>query len=522
MPKRLLRSTLIVGTNTTFSRILGFVRDMVLARVFGVTGATDAFFVAFRIPNLARRLFAEGAFSSAFVPVITEAKTHQTGDDVARLVQNTAGTLAVVLVAVTIAGMAAAPVLVYVFAPGFADEPQKFDLTVALLRICFPYLAFIALTALCGAVLNVYGKFGVPAFTPVLLNVALIAAALWLAPNFSQPVMALAVGVLLGGAAQLLFQFPAMRALGLLRWPRWGWRDRGVARIARLMLPALLGSSVSQINVLFGTLVASFLAAGSVTWLYYADRLVEFPLGVFGIALATVILPQLSRHHAEAAPVDFARTLNWALRITLVVALPASIGLMLLAGPILVTLFMYGEFAQHDARMTALSLSCYASGLIGFVLVKILAPGFYARQDTQTPVRIGIIAIVTNIVLAVAFAIPMHVLDVPGAHAGLALATALSAYVNAGLMFLHLRRHGIYQAAPGGQRLALQLAVSNTAMAAVLLWFTPSIDLWVQWPPGVRVGQLALIILVACAVYFGALRLAGLKLHELLRGQHSL
>jgi putative peptidoglycan lipid II flippase len=518
MPKGLLRPTLVVGTHTTLSRILGFIRDMVLTRVFGATGATDAFFVAFRIPNLARRLFAEGAFSSAFVPVLAQAKSTQSRDEVARLVQNTSGTLALVLAAATVAGIVAAPVLVYAFALGFVDEPDKFDLTVALLRVCFPYLAFIALTALCGAVLNVHGRFAVPAFTPVLLNIVLIAAALGIAPYFSQPVMALAVGVVIGGAAQLFFQLPSMRALGLLRWPRWGWDDPGVRRIARLMLPALLGSSVSQINVLFGTLVASFLAAGSVTWLYYADRLVEFPLGVFGIALATVILPKLSQQHAEQSSVNFSHTLNWALRVTLVIAVPASIGLVMLAGPILVTLFMYGEFEAMDARMTALSLSCYALGLVGFVGVKILAPGFYARQDTRTPVRIGVIAIVANMLLSVALAVPMHVLAIPGAHAGLALATSLSAFINAGLMFAHLRRHGVYRSTEGGGRLFAQLAVANLAMAAMVWWFAPPVEVWIGWAAVTRVTQLTLIILGAGAVYFGVLRLAGLKLHELVRG----
>jgi putative peptidoglycan lipid II flippase len=518
MSKGLLRPTLTVGFHTTLSRILGFIRDMVLARVFGATGATDAFFVAFRIPNLARRLFAEGAFSSAFVPVLSQVKETQTTDDVARLVRNTTGTLAAVLALVTAVGIVAAPVLIYLFAPGFADEPEKFDLTVALLRVCFPYLAFIALTALCGAVLNVYGRFAVPAFTPVLLNVVLIGAALGLAPLFEQPVMALAVGVLIGGAVQLLFQIPAMRALGMLHWPRWGRRDPGVRRIARLMLPALLGSSVAQINVLFGTLLASFLASGSVTWLYYADRLVEFPLGVFGIALATVILPKLSQQHAAQSGDEFSRTLNWALRITLVIALPASIGLAMLAGPILITLFTYGEFGVADAGMTALALSCYAIGLVGFVAVKILAPGFYARQDTRTPVRIGMIAIVANIVLSVSLAVPMHVLDIPGAHAGLALATSLSAFINAGLMFVHLRRHGIHQPLAGGGRLIAQLAVACGTMAALLGWITPPVETWVDWSTAMRAGQLVMIIVGACVVYFGALRVTGLKLHELLRG----
>lgn len=520
MSRPSLRSTAVVGLNTVLSRVLGFVRDMIIARVFGVSGGTDAFFVAFRIPNLARRLFAEGAFSAAFVPVLTEYKSQRPAADVQQLVQRTAGTLAVVLFLLTAAGILAAPLLVYVFAPGFADTPDQFELTVDLLRICFPYLFFIALTALCGAALNVYGRFGVPAFTPVLLNLVMIFAALWLAPLYEQPVTALAVGVFVAGAAQLAFQLPAMHAAGLLAWPRWSWRDSGVRRIGTLMLPALLGSSVAQINALAGTLVASFLAAGSVSWLYYADRLVEFPLGIFGIALSTVILPHLSRQHAEAAHEGFSATLDWSLRVTLIVALPATFGLALLAEPILVTLFQYGEFTQHDVRMTALSLMCYAVGLPGFILIKILAPGFYARHDTATPVRIGIIAIAVNLVLMLAFTVPLHLTATPGEHAGLALATALSAGVNAALLLVHLRRAGAYRPASGWPRAFVQLLVANTTLVVVLLWGVPVAEQWAAWSVGTRVFTLAFWIVVAAAVYFAVLRLAGLNFVRLLRAHH--
>jgi len=515
----LLRSTAVVSAMTTFSRILGLVRDMVFARMFGAEAGTDAFFIAFKIPNFLRRLFAEGAFSQAFVPVLTEYKTRREQDEVSELIRHTAGTLAGVLFVITVLAVLAAPLLTMLFAPGFIDEPERFTLTADMLRITFPYLLFISLTALAGSVLNCYGRFAVPAFTPVLLNVVLISVALWVAPLFERPVVALAWGVFVAGVAQLLFQLPFVLRLGLLRWPRWGWRESGVRRIGKLMLPAIFGSSVAQVNLLFDTIIASFLVAGSVSWLYYSDRLVEFPLGVFGIALATVILPSLSQKHADADPAAFSHTLDWALRWVLVIGAPAMLGLALLAGPLLVTLFNYGEFDGHDVDMSRLSLVAYSVGLLGFIAVKVLAPGYYARQDTRTPVRIGIFAMVSNMGLNVLFVVPMVMLDIAGPHSGLALATSCSAFLNAGLLYRGLRREGVLHPAPGWGRLFLQVLLACVAMAGLLLWGMADLAEWESWGSWTRIGQLGLWVLLGAAAYLLALLVLGVKVRELVKGR---
>jgi putative peptidoglycan lipid II flippase len=504
MSGRLLKSTATVGGMTLVSRVLGFARDVVIARAFGAGPAADAFFVAFRIPNFLRRLFAEGAFAQAFVPVLSEYKEQRTRQDVQRLVDHVGGALGSILALVTLAGVAAAPWLVMGFAPGFVDEPDRYGLTVAMLRITFPYLAFISLTALAGAILNSYGRFAVPAFTPVFLNIVLILCAAVIAPYLDEPVTALAWGVLAAGLVQLGFQVPFLLRLGLLPrpWPR--WRDPGVQRILKLMLPTLFGSSVAQINLLFDTLIASFLVAGSVSWLYYSDRLVEFPLGVFGIALATVILPKLSREVARAAPETFSRTLDWGLRLVLLIAVPASIGLALLAGPVLATLFQYGEFSGHDTAMAARSLIAYALGLPAFILVKVLTPGFYARKDAKTPVKIGIVAMFANMVLNVILVFPL-------AHAGLALATAASAYLNGGLLLGRLRRDGVYRAGEEWGGFALRIGIAGAGMTAVLWLGMGDLGAWLDWGLGQRVLRLAGLILSAAAVYFGLLWLMGVR-----------
>ena len=377
MSRKLLKSAAVVSAMTTLSRVLGLVRDVVFARYFGAGMGTDAFFIAFKIPNFLRRLFAEGAFSQAFVPVLTEYKTRRTHDDVRGLSAHVVGTLGVMLFILTLIGVIAAPILVMAFAPGFIGDQPRLDLTADMLRITFPYILFISLTALAGGILNSYGKFGVPALTPVLLNLVMIGAAIWVAPYMDPPIMALAWGVFVAGIVQLLFQLPFLYRMKLLGLPRWGWKDEGVSRILRLMVPALFGSSVVQINLLFDVLIASFLAAGSVSWLYYSDRLVEFPLGVFGIALATVILPKLSQRHAEQSQEHFSLTLDWALRWVVIIGTPAALGLFLLSGPLITTIFHYGEFNDHSVYMAKLSLMAYSLGLMGFILVKVLAPGYY-------------------------------------------------------------------------------------------------------------------------------------------------
>ena len=516
MSRELVKSTAVVSAMTMVSRLLGFVRDMVIARVFGAGVGTDAFFVAFKIPNFLRRLFAEGAFSQAFVPVLSEYKATRDHEEVRLLARKVAGTLGGILFLVTLLGVIAAPLLIMVFAPGFIDEQEKFNLASVMLRITFPYLLFISLTALAGGVLNSYGRFGVPAFTPVFLNISMISVAIWLAPRMERPVTALAWGVFIAGTVQLLFQLPFLARLRLLGWPRWDWHDPGVKRIVQLMLPAIFGSSVAQINLLFDTLLASLLVTGSVSWLYYSDRLVEFPLGVFGIALATVILPSLSRQHATQSAETFSRTLDWALRWVLLLGTPCSIGLFMLAGPMLTTLFQYGEFAATDVHMASLSLMAYALGLLGFILVKVLAPGYYARQDTRTPVRIGVIAMVANMVLNVLFVAPLAWYGVPGPHAGLALATASSAFLNAGMLFRGLYREGVFRPQPGWGKLLLQVVVANLVLAIIIGTVAGDLSEWLAWGWLERVGRLALCISLGAGVYMIALLLLGIRPAQLL------
>ena len=444
----LLRSSAVVGTMTMLSRALGLLRDIVIAGLVGASANADAFFVAFKVPNFLRRLFAEGAFAQAFIPVLAEYRQEGTAAAVKGLIDRVAGVLGGTLLTLTALVTVGAPVVAAVFAPGFLADPHKYALTADLLRVTFPYLFLISMTGFCGAVLNGHGRFAVPAFTPVLLNLSLIAAALFAAPLFDEPVFALAWGVMLAGVVQLLFQLPFLYRLELVPRPRWDTRDSGVRQVAKLMVPALFGVSVSQINLLLDTVLASFLPTGSVSWLYYSDRLTDLPLGVFGVAVATVILPRLSDLQAGAVGERFAETLDWALRAVLLIGLPASVALMILAEPIMLSLFQYGAMEAEDARMASLSLQAYCIGLLAFMLVKVLAPGYYARRDMATPVKVGIVAMVANIVMNLIFVWPLHSIWGVG-HVGLALATSLAACLNAGLLLRGLRRDDVLTFQPG-------------------------------------------------------------------------
>jgi putative peptidoglycan lipid II flippase len=509
MSEKLFKSTAIVSIMTFISRILGFVRDIVIARLFGAGLGADVFFVAFKIPNFLRRLFAEGAFSQAFIPVLAEYR--ERGDkDLKQLIAATSGTLTAILFFITAIGIIAAPLIIMVFAPGFIGNPDKITLAGNLLKITFPYLFFISLTALAGSILNSFGKFAIPAFTPVFLNLSLISCAIWLSPYMEKPVTALAWGVFIGGVVQLLFQIPFLIKLGHLPKPHWGWKDSGVQKILKLMLPAIFGVSVAQINLLLDTLLASFLVTGSISWLYYSDRLVEFPLGVFGIALSTVILPSLSKKHASKSTAEFSHTIDWALRWVFIIATPAAIGLIWLAEPLLLTLFQYGEFSASDAHKASLSLMAYGLGLLPFIFIKVLAPGYYARQDTKTPVKIGIIAMISNMVFNV-------ILMINYAHVGLALATALSALLNAGLLYLGLRKRGVYTPDAGWGRFLVQLLVPNALLLVTLIWFTPETATWVEAAAGQRAAMLSALIVGAMAFYFIALPLVGIKVRQLLK-----
>ena len=527
----LLRSTLTFSGATLISRILGLVREQAIAYVFGANAATDAFWVAFRIPNFLRRLFAEGSFSVAFVPVFTEVKEKRSHEELKQLVARTAGTLGGVLLVVTALGVIGAGWVARGFAPGSIDEPVKLALTTDLLRITFPFLLFVSLTALAGGVLNSFHKFGLPALTPVILNLCMIAGALWLAPHLETPIMALGWAIFAAGILQLLVQLPALRALHLLALPRWGWNHPDVRRIMRLMVPTLFGSSVAQINLLLDTLIASFLIAGSQTWLAQSDRLLEFPLGVFGVALGTVILPSLSRHHVSTDRDGFAKALDWGLRTALLISVPAMLALVLLAKPILATLLQHGRFSAHDVDMAALSLAALSFGLPAFALVKVVAPAFYARQDTRTPVRAAVVAMIANMVLNVAFVALLFswwsasddaaegwlagIARVPGLHMGLALASALASYLNLAQLWIALRRDGIYVRQPGWTAHLGRLAASCAVMVAVIVACLAVWSEWSAWDTATRVLRLTIVIAAAAAAFVVALFATGFRLSEL-------
>jgi putative peptidoglycan lipid II flippase len=497
-----------VGGNTLLSRILGFVRDLVLARMFGADAATDAFFVAFKIPNFLRRLFAEGAFSVAFVPVLTEYRSKRSQGELHEFVNKMAGTFGLILFSVTLLGVLAAPLLVMLFAPGFIGEEEgKYQLAVEMLRFTFPYLFFISLTAFAGSILNVHNRFAVPAFTPVLLNLSLIGCAFWLSPRMEQPVVALAWGVFIAGAVQFMFQFPFLHQIKMLPRPRIAFKDRGVMRVMRLMVPALFGVSVSQLNLLLDTLIASFLVSGSISWLYYSDRLMEFPVGILGVALGTVILPNLSRKHAEKSTEEFSATLDWALRVMVLLGIPAAVGLTLLAGPMLTTLFYSDAFNDQDVAMSSRSLMAYAPGLLAIILIKVLAPGFYARQDTRTPVRIGIIAMLVNMVLNLLLVFPL-------AHAGLALATTLSSALNAYLLYRGLITTGIYRPDKGWIGILARVTLAAASMGVLIFLGRGEMASWFAMGGWERIGSLALWIVSAVAVYFLVLYLSGIRLRH--------
>ena len=507
MSRKLFKSTIIVSSMTMISRILGFIRDMMFARFFGADSGTDAFFVAFKIPNFLRRLFAEGAFSQAFVPVLSDYKEQGSKQALRNFIDRTAGTLAIILMVTTIIGMLAAPYLIMLFAPGFAWEGEQYDLAVQMLRITFPYLFFISSVAFAGGILNSFGKFAVPAFTPVFLNLCLIGAAIWLAPLMDKPVVALAWGVFFAGAVQLVFQFPALRRLGLVPRLRFGFKDSGVKHILKLMVPALFGVSITQINLLLDTLISSFLETGSVSWLYYSDRLVEFPLGLFGIALATVILPSLSKNHAADDMESFSKSLDWGLKLVILIGAPASLGLMMLAEPMISTLFQYNEFGVHDVAMAGRSLMAYSLGLLGFILVKILVPGFTSRKDMKTPVRFGIYAMIANMVLNLILVFPL-------AHAGLALATSLGAFLNASLLLVALLKSGVYLPSIGWRIYILRIILATTSMTALLYHFVDT-SLWLNWGIVDRAVNLAMWIGLGGALYAAVLLFSGLRFRHL-------
>lgn len=509
MSKKLVKSTSIVSSMTFLSRISGFVRDMFFAQMLGAAGGFDAFLVAFKIPNFMRRLFAEGAFAQAFVPVLSEFKETQSEDDVRVFVAHMMASLLAVVTLFVVVAMIAAPLVVLLFAPGFYNDPQRYDLTVHLLRITFPYLICISLVSFSGSLLNVHGRFSVPAFTPVLMNVALLCAIFFAGHYYNHSIVVIAWGVFAAGIAQLLFQLPFLYRLRLLVMPRWGWRDPGVQKVFKLILPAILGVSVAQVSVLIDTLFASFLPHGSISWLYYSDRLTYFPLGVIGIALATVVLPHLSKKHAQKSKDEYMQAFNWGLKMVLLFGIPAAIGLFMLAGPLLITLFQHGKFDYYDMIMTRKSLLAYSLGLPSFMLIKLLATGFYSRQDIKTPVKIAIVALTINIMFN-------FILITPLAHAGLALSTTIATSVNAIVLFVVLYRKGQLVLQAGWGKFMLQLVIANVLMGLGLLFLTPGIAQWIVWSWFVRVGALLMLVIGAGCFYALSLLILGLRGRDLM------
>jgi len=511
----LFKSASLVSLLTLASRITGLVRELLVASTFGASALTDAFNVAFRIPNLLRRLFAEGAFSQAFVPVLAEYRERGSREAIRELLDRVAGTLGAVLLGLTLVATLGAPLLALLFAPGFVADAEQFAATIELIRITFPYLLFISLAGFVGAVLNSYDRFAVPAFTPVWLNLCMIAAALLAAGNTWSPAHTLAWGVLAAGVVQLAFQLPFVARMGLLPRPRPGWRHPGVRRMLALMAPAMFGVSVSQINLLLDTVIASFLPEGSVSWLYYSDRLVELPLGVFGVAAATVILPRLSRLHSGATPAEFRATLDWGLRFILLIAVPATVALFLLAEPVLAALFYDGGgLDRRDIAMAAASLRAFVIGLIAFMCIKVLAAGYFARQDTRTPVRIGIGAMAVNMVLNLLLVFPLHHYFGLG-HAGLALTTALAAWVNAGLLLRGLWRSGVWRPERTWRRFALALVGANLLMAATLVAVLLQVEDWMALAFVPRAAGLAACCAAGLAAYGAGLWLGGIRPRDL-------
>lgn len=505
----LWRSTAIVSAMTMLSRVLGLVRDVVLLNVFGAGKDFDTFVVAFRIPNFFRRLFAEGAFSQAFIPVLTEYKTSRTHAEVQILISRVFGCLATFMTTLTMIAIIAAPVIMYIYAPGFHGDEAKFALATDMFRLTIPYLLFMSLTAFASSILNSYGSFSTPAFAPVLLNIAMIAGALWLTPFMAEPIMALGWAVVIAGILQLAIQIPELWRKNLLIPPKVDFKHEGVDRIMKLMLPALFGVSVTQINLLLNTVWASFMQDGSVSWLYSAERMTELPLGLIGVAIGTVILPSLSTQHTEKNPEKFRGMMDWAAKVIVLVGLPASIALFMLSTPIIQALFERGQFTFEDTQMTALALQCMSGGVIAFMLIKVFAPGFYAQQDTRTPVRVGLMAVAANAILNVIFIGFFKLIHWEAEHMALALASTGSAMVNAGLLYFYLHQRNIFRFGAHWKKIFMQFMFANvvmiTALAYALSWYNGDVSQWM------RVLEVLILCVVGVVAYLAALVAAGFK-----------
>jgi len=506
----LLKSLATVSSMTLFSRVLGFIRDAIVARYFGAGMVMDTFFVAFKLPNLLRRIFAEGAFSQAFVPILVEYKSQQDEETTRIFISYIAGLLTLALAVITAIGIIAAPVIILITAPGFTYPVEKFELSVLMLRITFPYIFLISLASLAGAILNTWNCLSVPAFAPTLLNFSMIGFTLFATPYFEPPVLSLAVAVVTGGVLQLLYQLPYLKRIGMLVLPRINLKNNGVWRVLKQMAPAIFGVSVGQISLIINTIFASFLVSGSVSWMYYADRLMEFPAGVLGVALGTILLPLLSRCFATSDKKQYSQLLDWGLRLCIILALPASVALGVISKPLISALFEYGKFTYHDTFMTQQALIAYAIGLLGLILIKVLAPAFYSCQDIKTPVRIAIITLVLTQLMNVAFIVPLK-------HAGLALSISLAACINAALLFWQLRRKKLYQHQSGWLTFLSKVCLAVIIMS-VTLWYCMSLfSDFSSGPMILRLGRLSLVILVGVVSYFSSLVLFGFRLRHFIK-----
>ncbi len=517
MSRRVFRSMSVFGLVTLLSRITGLWRDIKYATLF-TADINDAWIVAYQIPNFLRRLFAEGAFSQAFVPVVSEYRTQRSNDEVRDLVDSVAGTLGGFLLVVSLIGSLCSPFLIWIIGSGFDTGTSRFDMAVAMLHWTFPYLFFVSMTALAGGVLNSYERFSIPAFSSVLLNLIMIFAAVYISPHLSRPYMALAFGVFVAGIAQVLIHLPVLLKLKLLRRPRWNFKHEGVRRIGKLMLPAIVGSSMGQISVMLSTSIATQLAAGSVFWLYSANRLVEFPLGVFSIGLATVILPSLASHHTAEAPERFNAMLDWGLKMLFVMVVPASVALYTLATPLTTTIFYHGKFTVESLRMTSWAVMAYAAALLAWSLVKVLAPGYFARQDTRTPVRTAAQSFGLNMILNVIALVTLWLtgrLHDPGMHVLLALATAAGAIQNAWLLYRGLRKQQVYRPSKGWSLFLLRIALASLAMTSVLYLFSGDAATWIDLTNIKRILWLSELVVGGALVYFASLWLVGMRLQHL-------
>lgn len=512
----LLKALATVSGLTLVSRILAFARDVLIAGMFGAGIVNDAYVLATRLPNLLRRMFAEGAFSQAFVPIFGEYKQRRGHAETKLLVDHVTTLLALILFAITLIGIIAAPLIIYLTAPGFIQDPAKFDLTVQMLQITSPYIFFISLVAVAAGILNTYNKFWVSAFAPILLNTCLIGGALWLTPYFEQPIIGLAWAWFIAGFVQLAFQLPFLKKIGMLPAFRLNFKDEGMWRVIKQMGPALFGVSISQISLIINTIIASFFVAGSVSWLYYADRLMEFPAGLLGAALATILLPSLSKCFASGDHAEYSKLLDWGLRLTVMLALPAALALGLLSVPLLATFFQRGAFTAHDVVMTSYALIGYSVGLAGILLVKILAPAFYAKQDIKTPVKIGLLTLFLTQLMNLIF-----VKGLDWDHAGLALSIGLGACFNSAILFYLLRKKGIYHAEPGWLKFFLKIILATTVMGGVLWFGMGTAQHWFASSGWVRIIHLSWLVALGVAVYFAVLFALGFRTKDFSkRGTH--